>query len=645
MRLSGKNFKFHLISFFCLCASIFFLFKFYFGSSIVFLAQAPNYGDIKLEVLENQTQIEERHFLVNPQHIIYTHKLAPASLDKKLRFYLDRRHKTFASKGLILINKDLSFRWISASELLSKGNQSNIFKSNQTKFTALFEGFGDAAHLQIDPTESRLNNKFLTLFLISAIALLVVLLGQLIVLVIARSDFLNRHKLRLLIIISLPVVFLISNIIIKILFVIAVIYCICHYLFLSRNDSTINYQRLTAVSFLAIIFLFFFAQADLLGRIKNEIDRQENLLEFGFFQQLGNRFTEFLAFKKEIGHLNSLLKVDFFDRSPTTKVIVGKQGTMFEGTGERKIEGEAIASFDNVSDYLGRLPFKDAELKQWQQVISQRHCWLKNQNIKYLFAMAPTKGLVYPELLPEVLIKIKSQDNKKSRIDLLDEYLQQFNDLPVLNLTGPLIAAKHKQSHPKLFYRTDFHWNYLGAYYAYEAIINKLLINNPELNLSPIALDQFEFDINNQWAHTGFLGMLGLMPKWYKDDNYVKLMPNPNSPMQSISPYNTDGVFDIPIPRRIITDKSGQEFLTEYIENPKGQLGKIMVIGDSFIQKSVPLISAHAKQNYFYRAIFEFPYQLIETLKPDIVVQEILNMYLLRQPPINPESVTNAQCN
>ena len=121
-------------------------------------------------------------------------------------------------------------------------------------------------------------------------------------------------------------------------------------------------------------------------------------------------------------------------------------------------------------------------------------------------------------------------------------------------------------------------------------------------------------------------------------------MPKTDNPIKKMEPYGTEGVYDIQIPVQMITSESGVEYRLEYIQNEAGQTRKILVIGDSFIQKVFPLISAHASENYFSRAVFGFPYEIIETIKPDIVIQEILNMYLLREPPINPPQIKISQC-
>ena len=637
---SGTFSKLNIVSIIIITLCLFIAFKFYFSSIIILHTQAPNYGDVKLEIYDGNQVIETSSFLINQKHQIYIKKVNQIPENGELRFYFDTRHKTFISKGVLLIGQNFNPEWVGPSRLSDNASLHHVNKINNTRFTALFEGFGESAYFKID-TKLTTSNLFTPLMISLTCAVLVLLIGTLISYLIVKIELLNQHKLKLLVAALIFVVFFTYNPL-KSIMLFCTFFWTGYYLFKYQTILLKNPGNLLAGLFLGIIFIGFAAQSNLLKTLKNEIQDNDLPIEADFFEQFGNRFSKHFNLKKEITHINSQIKVDVFQRSPTTKVIVGKQGTMFEGTGERRIEGDKIDFFDNVSDYLGRLPFHDGELEHWETAIKQRNCWLSEQGIKYLFAIAPTKALVYPELLPDVLSELNSK-NKSSRIELLDAQLKQNNNLPYLNLTQPLLAAKEKHDDHKLFYRTDFHWNYLGAYYAYKAIIDKLS-NASGTDLQAIPLDKFSLEVNPNWAHQNFLGLLGLLPKWYNNEHYIKLVPNAGNPLKNINPYGSEGIYDIKIPTQIISAKSGTMHSVEYIENPNGENRKILVIGDSFIQKVFPFISSHGKHNYFSRAVFHFPHELIQALKPDIVIQEILNMYLLRKPPINPEAIQSSSC-
>ena len=635
----------NIVSVIAIAFLLFVFFKHNFSSVILLHTQAPNYGDIKMEILDGNNVIETRNILINPKHRFYFQKVAQLPDNAQIRFYFDRRHRLFVTKGVLVIGKSFKLDWISPAELSDDASHYQVNKYNSTRFTSLFEGFGESAYFKIDIKDgfSRLPIAgLLPSLLISLICAMVILLaGQFITNAFSRVELLNSHKLKFLVAAFLIILFLTTSPL-KNLLLICLVFWTGYYLISHQAARLQKPESLLTGLFLLIVIGGFGAQADLLKILKNEVKNSDADIEFDFFKNFGERFARYFNYKNEIGHINSQLKVDVFERSPTPKVIVGKHGTMFEGTGERRIEGDNIDFFDNISDYLGRLPFGQGELDQWYRAISQRNCWLKERGIDYVFAIAPTKAMVYPELLPEVISELKSSDNKP-RIELLDDRLKQNRNLAYINLTGPLVDAKNLHQDLKIFYRTDFHWNYLGTYYAYKAIMEKLS-ESSGLQISPIPLNDFNLDVNPNWAHQNFLGLLGLLPKWYNNEHYIKLMPKTGNPIKNLDPYGSEGVHDIRMPRLTITAKSGVEYLLEHIENKNAQDRTILVIGDSFIQKALPLISAHASQNYFSRAIFGFPNEIVETLKPDIVIQEILNMYLLRLPPVNPPAIMKSHC-
>lgn len=69
----------------------------------------------------------------------------------------------------------------------------------------------------------------------------------------------------------------------------------------------------------------------------------------------------------------------------------------------------------------------------------------------------------------------------------------------------------------------------------------------------------------------------------------------------------------------------------------------IFVIGDSFAQKYFGFFSKHAKKTISFRTVYSFLPEVYRDNSPDLVIQEVLNMYLLEKPPVNPESIKGAR--
>ena len=79
------------------------------------------------------------------------------------------------------------------------------------------------------------------------------------------------------------------------------------------------------------------------------------------------------------------------------------------------------------------------------------------------------------------------------------------------------------------------------------------------------------------------------------------------------------------------------------LDNEKATTPMIFVMGDSFSGKYFSYFSKHAQKTLFFRSVYSFPSEVFVEAGPDLVIQEILNMYLLEKPPENPENIKEAR--
>lgn len=348
------------------------------------------------------------------------------------------------------------------------------------------------------------------------------------------------------------------------------------------------------------------------------------------------QFVKKIPYRKDLLYLNALIKLFGFGYSPTSKVLLGKDNYFFEGYGDRRVEGDVIKSYDNVSDYIGAIPFSDTDLEIWGKTLKEREEWLKKKGIPYLFVLAPTKAQIYPEKLPIALQNAKRRRGKPNRYDQLVQYLNENTIIPFVDLRMALLNAKKIRNYPPLYYRTDFHWNFYGAFYAYQEIIRQIDQSFPDIALSPMQYEDFDLNVNTAWAHPTFLKMVGLEPQKYRFDHYFSLIPQKGTLLAELGLIPQMGVSDIQLPKIKLKNAGGTHFDIINIQNPKGKLKNILILGDSFIEKTLLYFSAHAQNTMYIRAIDQFPLSVYEHVQPDIVIQEILNMYILRNPPENP---------
>ncbi len=384
------------------------------------------------------------------------------------------------------------------------------------------------------------------------------------------------------------------------------------------------------------------------GKAWNDTDTDEwhfRLKEV--FKTLEESFTRHFPFKADLVNLNASIKIFGLGFSPTSKAILGKDGMFFEGYGRERVEADIVGSFDNITDYMGLTPFSEEELEAWRVCLDERYYWLKEQGSDYVFVLAPGKALIYPENLPTRIHQVKAALNKPTRYDQLIAYLKKNSIVPVVDLRTSLLAAKQHASEDgtreimPLYYRTDFHWTYYGAFIAYQAIVDEINTAYPKYQFHAAQLDDFDIDKKTDWVHFSFISALGLNPVQHKNETYLTFFPKPETNYATIANFFEKGISDYSLPEQ--TRRTYDQQTIRQLDNKRGKTPLIYVIGDSFSEKYFGYFSAHAKKTINFRAVNSFsPKSYLENT-PDLVIQEVLNMYLLQRPPKNSASIKDAR--
>lgn len=412
---------------------------------------------------------------------------------------------------------------------------------------------------------------------------------------------------------------------------------------------------LNAVWFLSLIcvpFIFTLAKGSFTESIEelstNPISNKEQTGFSGTAKEIikgiEDNFIRHFFFRDDLIHLNANIKLFGLGFSPTSKTILGKNGMYFEGYGERRVEEDITGYFDNVTDYMGLIPFSTEELEAWRVCLEERYYWLKERGADYIFALAPSKAMIYPENLPDNIMKVKQSLNRPTRYEQLSRYLKLHSKVPVVDLSEPLLLAKRQDpSSRPLYYRTDFHWNYYGSFIAYQAIVEEIQRQYPAHRIDPASLEDFSIKVRPDWVHANFIYALGLDPYKHRNEPYFTFMPRPGSIHASISDFATKGIDDYSLPEPVVNNYRGHRIPTSVLNNPRGGIDTLFVIGDSFSGKYFSFFSAHAKKTVNFRTVYSFFTKPFEDYSPDLVIQEVLNMYLLQKPPGNPPEVAQAR--
>ena len=189
-------------------------------------------------------------------------------------------------------------------------------------------------------------------------------------------------------------------------------------------------------------------------------------------------------------------------------------------------------------------------------------------------------------------------------------------------------ALQDEQAKNETFYRTDTHWNYIGAYRAYKEIIevvsNFIDCGRPHARESfgSKILKKYRGDLANK-EKVVFIG-----------EEYPLLSIAPNDIDPVIFQEDVEQLFDITgdIINLPVSDnlKVSQTRTTVVFGNKNKNLPKALVFRDSFAINLAPMMARHFSEIiYVWRP--EVFFSLIESEKPDVVIQIMLDRFMVRQ--------------
>ncbi len=386
-----------------------------------------------------------------------------------------------------------------------------------------------------------------------------------------------------------------------------------------------TYKKLIITTFLALIYLpfvTFIFQTDAQIKKNSKLERRSfhkaPSLTFdmdslnAFPQAFELYFRDHFGMRHTFVHLHDQLIYRGFGMSPRRLYLPGRNGWFFRGYGSMRVQKNVDTSFDAVSDFMGQAPFTSAELKNWTRSLEARKKLVEKNGGKYIFAVAPTKPMIYPEYLPEEIRTRKGQ----SRAEQLTAYLKKHSDVEVVDLIAALKKAKDDRSRPDLYYKTDFHWNYYGAYWAYRALMEKAMRLLPKKKIRPAQLQDYQIRYKKNWVDAAFRSTFGVTVT----DEYPVLSLKKDSSLYA--KITTDKMSFFP--------KSKKREVTRY-SNPRNvSLDSILIVGDSFIEKTAGFFAVDSKETYVLREITRFPSQVYRTdVKPELVIQSLMGDYLV----------------
>lgn len=181
-------------------------------------------------------------------------------------------------------------------------------------------------------------------------------------------------------------------------------------------------------------------------------------------------FNDCFGFKKQFSTLNGWYKYSLFNSSSKPEIVaVGKDSWLFSTDPK------------TVGDYQNKKLFSVDELQFIQHKLEETNQFYEHRGIHYFVMVLPIKSSIYPEYLPSFMHKKQNE----SKLLQLRDYMNKNSSFKMIDVTNELIAAKEIK---QVYYKHDIHWNFDGAYIAYEKLMNQMAKYNSYLKPLPLSL-------------------------------------------------------------------------------------------------------------------------------------------------------------
>ncbi len=319
------------------------------------------------------------------------------------------------------------------------------------------------------------------------------------------------------------------------------------------------------------------------------LKKEDGTFNGQFMQQLGDYFSTHYAFRPQIISADAEIQSKLFGTSNLNSVVVGKDGWLFYSS--------------TLDNFLGRNLMSERALFNTVHNLERVQEYLSENDIEFMFTVAPNKNTLYPEYMPSYYGKKESDKRNLSNFTAMLEKSS-------LNYCDVLSALS--DSDEALYHQQDSHWNNKGALIAYNTVLDS------------IGKEHNDYSDAKAVRTKNFYGDLGNM-----------LYPSTQKPE-----YNYE--YDIQYGYSYVTPTKSVEEAIIITENNKEE-GRLYMYRDSFGNALLPFFANAYNSAYFTKA---FPVNLaLETQiqQSDTVVFVIAERNLdwfAKNPPVIPSEMT-----
>jgi hypothetical protein len=249
------------------------------------------------------------------------------------------------------------------------------------------------------------------------------------------------------------------------------------------------------------------------------------------------------------------------------------------------------------------VPFPPAELARWVRTLEGHRRAVEAHGAVFLLVVAPDKETIYPDLLPPELAAAQPV----SRLDALTARLRN-EGVTVVDLRPALRSARAPASpfsRWPLYWKTDTHWNALGALLATRPLLTELKARFPAVHVP----DDDEVEVRAEAAPAGDLAR-----------------------MQGLQDVSGDLRVEARVraarcPEAAGYDLDARAAVTQRLACPGAPVRRALVLHDSMMVAMLPALAPAFEQSTWTRQAVLDPAMLARET-PEVVIFEVVERTL-----------------
>ena len=181
-------------------------------------------------------------------------------------------------------------------------------------------------------------------------------------------------------------------------------------------------------------------------------------------RNLDNFFVDNSPFRYQFVLLNASIDYKLFGTSQSDQVLPGKDGWLFYKDGPSAAQPVAnYQGLPGINDSEETLARASAALQNLSNDLAEHGCTL-------VLDFTPSKDRIYREYMPDGYPIVEEEN----RTDRMAAYLQSHTTVPVVWRYETLRSQARLDPERLLYYKTDTHWNAVGALIGLDGIFEAL---------------------------------------------------------------------------------------------------------------------------------------------------------------------------